>query len=310
MISIGTDCSGIEAPIQALQQLEIAFQHKWSCEIDKFARKSILANYDPEIIYNDITKRDHSQLPDIDLYVSGFPCQPFSLMGKKQGTTDTRSNIMLHCIKVIQQKQPPLFILENVKNFKFIQNGKPFNYVINTLNDITDNNNEHVYNIYYDIYNTKDYGIPQNRERLYIIGIKKDSQIKDFVKPKVVPMKNLDDFILDKSIHIPKNFKNIIKKLSKIKNQKNYIFPNSNYVNPSKNICPTLTTRCDMFYHSTYNRYLTKMECLLLQGFSSNFNQVVSNSQMYKQIGNSMSVNVLKVILKQLIECTFFKFIL
>ena len=77
MLRIGTDCSGIEAPIEALKQLGIPFEHKWACEIDRFARRSILANYQPEIIYEDITKRDHSELPDIDIYVCGFPCQSF-----------------------------------------------------------------------------------------------------------------------------------------------------------------------------------------------------------------------------------------
>ena len=81
MITIGTDCSGIEAL-------------KWACEIDKFARQSILANYQPEILYNDITQRDHSQLPDVDIYVCGFPCQSFSLMGKKLGIKDQRGNII------------------------------------------------------------------------------------------------------------------------------------------------------------------------------------------------------------------------
>jgi DNA (cytosine-5)-methyltransferase 1 len=127
MITIGTDCSGIEAPIEALKQLGIPYQHKWSCEIDKFARKSIMANHPPEIMYEDITERDHSQLPDVDFYICGFPCQSFSLMGKQLGTKDPRGNIMLHCIDVIKKKQPPVFILENVKNFKFIENGRPFN---------------------------------------------------------------------------------------------------------------------------------------------------------------------------------------
>ena len=131
MITIGTDCSGIEAPIEALKQLGIPFQHRWACEIDRYARQSILANNQPEIMYEDITKRDHSQLPDVDLYVCGFPCQSFSLMGKKKGTQDPRSNIMLHCIDVIKTKRPPIFILENVKNFKFIEKGKPFNYLLN-----------------------------------------------------------------------------------------------------------------------------------------------------------------------------------
>ncbi len=131
MIKIGTDCSGIEAPIQALQQLKIPFQHSFSCEIDKYALQSIEANYHPEKIYHDMTKRNHSSLPDIDFYVCGFPCQSFSLMGKKMGSNDTRSNIMYQCIRVIKKKMPKIFILENVKNFKYIEKGKPYEFLLN-----------------------------------------------------------------------------------------------------------------------------------------------------------------------------------
>lgn len=305
MLRIGTDCSGIEAPIEALKQLGIPFEHKWACEIDRFARKSILANYQPEIIYEDITKRNHSELPDIDIYVCGFPCQSFSLMGKKLGSNDPRGNIMMHCIDVIKKKTPNVFILENVKNFKFIEKGKPFNFLIDELASIVNEEDEQLYNIYCDIYNTKDYGIPQNRERIYIIGIRSDILVNEYIKPECIEMKPLDDIIIDKTIYKKnKNFKNINEKLEKIEYKKNYIFPNSNYVNPIKNICPTLSTRCDMFYHSSYNRYLTTTECLLLQGFSKDFRQVVSNTQMYKQIGNSMSVNVLKVIFDKIFNCT------
>lgn len=93
-------------------------------------------------MYEDITKRDHSQLPDVDIYVCGFPCQSFSLMGRKKGMRDPRSNIMLHCIDVIKTKQPPVFILENVKNFKFIEQSKPYNYLLNELTGIVDENDE------------------------------------------------------------------------------------------------------------------------------------------------------------------------
>lgn len=308
MITIGTDCSGIEAPIEALNQLNIPYKHLWSCEIDQFARKSILANYHPEIIYDDITKRDHHTLPNVDIYVSGFPCQSFSLMGKKMGTRDPRSNIMIHCIDVIKFKKPPIFILENVKNFLHIENGKAFNYLFNELSNIKDESNESYYNIYYDIYNTKNYGIPQNRERVYIIGIKNDIQTREFKKPQYIEMKALDNFIIDKTVYSNnKNYKNINNKLQKINYEKGYIFPNSNYVNPVKDACPTLSTRCDMFFHTTYNRYLTQKECLSLQGFPTTFNQVVSNSQLFKQIGNSMSVNVLKAIYNEIFDCTIFK---
>jgi DNA (cytosine-5)-methyltransferase 1 len=90
VIRVGTDCSGIEAPIQALLQMKKKIKHVWSCDYDKFAKQSIYANYKPEIWYDNITTRDHTSLPDIDLYVCGFPCQPFSLMGNKQGTKDKR----------------------------------------------------------------------------------------------------------------------------------------------------------------------------------------------------------------------------
>ncbi|KAI9310674.1 C-5 cytosine-specific DNA methylase-domain-containing protein, partial [Zopfochytrium polystomum] len=120
------------------------------------------------------------------------PCQPFSLMGKKQGSNDPRSNVMLHCIEVIKIKLPSIFILENVKSFKSIDEGKSYKYLITTLEKYTN------YTIYIDILNTRDYGIPQNRERIFIIGIKNDIMIDDYIKPQKTVMKKLDECILDK----------------------------------------------------------------------------------------------------------------
>jgi DNA (cytosine-5)-methyltransferase 1 len=311
MITIGTDCSGIEAPIEALKQLGIPFQHKWCCEIDKFARQSIRANYEPEILYEDITTRDHSQLPDVDIYVCGFPCQSFSLMGKKLGTRDPRSNIMMHCIDVIKKKRPPVFILENVKNFKFIEKGQPYSYLLNELSSIIDEDGEQVYNVYPDIYNTKDYGIPQNRERIYIIGIQRDIELQNYKTPQPLPMRPLDDFIVDKTIHKRViNNKSLQNNLEKIKYHVGNVILSINYFFPLKGIVPTLTTQCSKTFHTTYNRKLSVRECLSLQGFSSSFNQVVSDHQFYKQIGNSMSVNVLKSIYLEVFDSTVLKHIL
>lgn len=163
VLSIATDCSGIEAPIQALLQMKIKFKHKWSSEIDPFARQSLLANYKPETLYTDITQRDHTKLPYVDIYVCGFPCQPFSSLGKRLGTNDSRGNIMLHCIETIKHSKPTLFILENVKRFKTIEKSQPFNFLIQQLESLN-------YNVAHFVLNTKDYGLPQNRERIYIIG--------------------------------------------------------------------------------------------------------------------------------------------
>ena len=305
MLRIGTDCSGIEAPIQALLQLGIPFEHSFACDKDKYALESIKANYNPKKIYTDITKRKHACLPDIDMYVCGFPCQPFSLMGNQMGTEDSRSNIMYQCIKVIQKKLPKIFILENVKNFKFIEKGKPFNYLITQLTNIKNQHKELAYNVSFDILNTKDYGIPQNRERIFIIGIRKDIQKEPYTTPEKLPMLPLDDFILDKTIYQNKIIpKTIQKKLDKINNQLNYICPCSNFSVSMKDKTPTLTTNCGSYFHSTYKRYLTTQECLSLQGFPINFTQVISKIHIFKQIGNSMSVNVLKALFQNILEIT------
>ena len=251
MISIGTDCSGIEAPVQALLQMGISFQHVWSCENDSYAIQSIHANYTPEKIYSDITTRNHLELPDTDIYVCGFPCQPFSLMGNKKGTSDPRSNIMLHCIETIKIKTPNIFILENVKNFKFIEKGVPFNYLLNTLSQIKENEEE-IYNVYSMILNTKDYGLPQNRERIFIIGIKKEIQLEEFTIPEKVEMKPLEEIIQDKTIYNynPKsNASKIIKKYN-LDINKNNIICCSGFGNYMYNISPTITAT------SVY--YLTK----------------------------------------------------
>ena len=308
MLRIGTDCSGIEAPIQALLQMNIPFEHSFTCDKDEYALKSIKANYHPKKIYKDITKRKHAGLPDIDMYICGFPCQPFSLMGNKMGTADSRSNIMYQCIKVIQKKLPKIFILENVKNFKFIQNGTPFNYLLDQLKNIKNKDKEFAYNVSFDMLNTKDYGIPQNRERIFIIGIRKDIQKEPYSTPQKLQLKDLDDFIIDKTICIPNISISLQKNLNKITNEN--IYKNNHIVTPftyssiMNNMSPTLTTRCDRYFHTTYKRYLTTKECLSLQGFPINFIQDVSKMQMYKQIGNSMSVNVLKALFQKIFNIT------
>jgi len=297
MLRIGTDCSGIEAPIQALQQLGIPFEHSFCCEKDKYALQSIQANYTPKKIYNDNL---HALLPDIDMYICGFPCQPFSLMGNKMGTEDSRSNIMYQCIKVVKKKLPKVFILENVKNFKFIQKGQPFNYLLKQLKNIKNANGELAYNVYHDILNTKDYGIPQNRERIFFIGIRKDIQTDEYTTPEKLPMRELDDFIIDKTIYTTVACKSLQKNLDKIKYLSGCIVTPFTFYYPIKYISPTLTTQCSRYYSTSYNRCITQKECLLLQGFSNNFRQVVSNTQLYKQAGNSMSVNVLKALFQKI----------
>jgi len=300
MLKIATDCSGIEAPIEALKQLKIKHTHVWSCEIDKYARETTLANFKPpKIYYDDITKRNHKDLDDIDMYVCGFPCQTFSLLGNLEGMANEKGTIMEHCIEVIKYKLPKIFILENVKNFKYIDKGVPYNYLLDSLKNLNK------YNIYSDIYNTRDYGIPQNRERVYIIGIRKDIEKTPYEKPKVKKCKELKDFLLDHTIYERKNIPSHLKinlEKAEQKTNKLSIIGSANFISIIPGFCPTISTNCSNYYINNFNRHLTPHECLLLQGFKKTFKQVVSNTQLYKQSGNSMSVNVLKEIFKQVFK--------
>lgn len=297
MLTIGTDCSGIEAPIQALQQLKIPFIQKWSCEIDKYARISCEANYTkPEKIYTDMLLRNNSELPHVDLYVCGFPCQAFSNMGNRLGTKDPRAKIIPKMIDTIKNSKPKVCILENVRGFMNIENGIPIKNLLNELEKLG-------YKVYYSLYNTKNYGLPQNRERVYFICIRKNIQKKKYIKPKECKMKTFESILVDKKIQpgeipVMYKFNNIVKKSTDL----HLINNNYNKLQYMKNISPTLTTT-SKYYILELNRVMNLRESLRLQGFSDKFKQVISNNQMMKQIGNSMSVNVLKCIIKEAIKC-------
>lgn len=284
MLRVGTDCSGIEAPVQALKNINVNFTHVFSSDVDKFVRKSIVANYNPEILYEDILTRDHSELPDVDLYVAGVPCQPYSRMGKLKGLNDPRSNVMYAVIDTIKLKLPTIVVLENVKSFHKSDAYKILISEIESLN----------YKIHVDMLKTTDYGLPQTRSRLFIICILDDKY--SYSTPLHVPMIPLDDLILDKTICTRNVSGQMQRNLLGVPD--GYIVSNGGYKAIAFNKCPTLLTTCN-YYHTTYNRYLTVDELLLLQGFKS-FQKCVSNTQLKRQIGNSISVPVLEAIFTRL----------
>ena len=306
-LRIGTDCSGIEAPIQALRQLGIPHRHVWSSDIDKFCIQSIKSNYDPERLYGDpngpypdgdITKRDHSTLPDIDLYVCGFPCQPFSIAGDRKGFEDKRGNVFWSCLDVIKVKQPKYFILENVKGLlshdkenKKDKYGRTWSIIWNEIQGLE----EFGYDVKWKVMNTRDYGIPQNRERIFIVGLKG----KDFKWPEKIELDDIHDYIdfQDISINNQPNYAiELIKRSTSI--IINLGFTQRNHNNTI--LCPCITTSSSKLWNNLMSRYCNINELFKLQGFQS-FKNVVSDSQLKKQIGNSMSVNVVKIILNKLL---------
>ena len=196
MLKVGTDFSGIGSPEAALRRLNLPHKNVFACEIDKFAKQSYLELNDPDTFYEDITTRNHSEVEQLDLYVAGFPCQAFSYAGKRKGFADeTRGTLFFDVAEFIRVNQPNCFILENVRGLVSHDKGKTFQTITDILSNGGGSLNGQVgldtidnglgYHVYYKILNTKNFGIPQNRERIFIVGFK---NWREFRFPKEFPL--------------------------------------------------------------------------------------------------------------------------
>jgi DNA (cytosine-5)-methyltransferase 1 len=209
-MKVGTDFSGIGAPEMALKYLGIDFESVFACEIDKYARQSFKQLHKPKTFYNDITTRNHNEVHQLDLYVAGFPCQAFSMAGKRKGFEEARGTLFFNVAEFIKINQPKVFVLENVKGLLSHDKGNTFQTIVDILSNGGGTQNGQIsldvfedglgYHIYWQVLNTKDYGIPQNRERIFIVGFK---DFREFSFPKPIELKlRLGDMLQDN----PKSF--------------------------------------------------------------------------------------------------------
>lgn len=315
---VGTDCSGIEAPLYALKALKVKYDHVFSCENDKFARQTLQANHNPRHMYGDITKRKHKDVPRVDLYVAGFPCQPFSNFGKALGLNDRRANVFFHCFKYIKLKTPKVFVLENVKGIKGNDEGRTYIRILKMLNSLKK------YEVDIFLLNTQDYGVPQNRERIFFIGRRKNIIKTPLKKPKSVKLRyGVIEYLKRLNLKITKKTHprlftfmpcetdpaklKYVKKKYNIKNLKKYpivvdLASSPGYIGTGYNVTPTLRAQRSTFYIPKMGRKTSVKEALALQGFPKSFKIVVSDNQILKQVGNSMSVNVLKHLFREIFK--------
>jgi DNA (cytosine-5)-methyltransferase 1 len=306
-LRVGTDCSGIESPLVALQRLNYPFHHFFSSEIDKNCRDVIEMNFDPDHIYEDIKTRDHSKLPYLDLYVAGFPCQAFSnLRHNAKGFQDPRGTIFFECLETIKQTKPLCFILENVRGILSHDSGKTFSTILQSLNDIG------FYHVYFRVLNSIDFNLPQNRPRVFIVGIQKNLYGSDrFTFPEPVPLTTTVSSLMDQDYQskqvITPHMLEVAKNRVQRKNgnlEDNYIVNVSagldGFGSAMLEVSPCLLASSFNFYSTKFKRMLTGRECLRLQGFPEDFKTLSSERVIKKQAGNSISVNVLMAILKQL----------
>ena len=267
----------------------------------------ILANHSPRLFYDDMTTRDNETAPTCDLYVCGFPCQPFSISGKKLCLEDGRGQVGFYCLDYIRTKKPTHFVLENVKHFTSCQDGKVFELFMNELRSIQG------YHVHCKILNTSDYGIPQSRNRLYIVGTQK----KDFVFPDPVPRLSLscfidhDDTSETNTSHTRCDRASICRELSRQMMDRNLpvVFFDQLHMQRSKvdcinkggyPVCPCITAN-SYHWNVPMGRKANIKELLMLQGLPPDIDcSPVPETAMRRLIGNAMSANVLEHIFRSL----------
>jgi len=289
----------------------------FASELDKYARHTYhhnLINIAPDLFENeqfwgDIKLINPELIPDHDLLCGGFPCQPFSIAGQQKGFDDeNRGDLIFNIIEILRVKRPSMVFLENVKNLYTHDQGRTYKAIEKLLSELG-------YYVHAKVLNTMEYGnLPQNRERLYIVGFQDKKQWEKFSFPApielTVSVRDLLDVEVGDSYYLMN--KKVYPKLKDFIVRQDVVYQwRRHYARENKRgVCPTLTANMGT---GGYNvpiilddrgvRSLTPKECLRLQGFPDGFTfPIIPISHQYKQVGNSVSVPVIRRIAEQLIK--------
>ena len=345
MIKVGSDFSGVGAFNQALMRLGIEYDEIFACDMDKYARETFIHNYgEPKYYPKDVYEREIPK-ESLDIYMTSPPCQAFSNNGKNLGKDDKRGILFYNSHEFIKRNKPKYFIIENVRGLLSDDNGNTFREWLNLLAGKSVNGlpvlfqhkNSVPYHIYYKVIIAKKHGVPQNRERVFIVGIRDDAD-NHFRWPKEENLEKKLIHILEKNvskdyaIDFDKIKYLLINEGSRIldKDNKNYLFKNNDirirtnnikgheiltnqdsltisFIKSKtrkgrigKQISQTIDTSCNIAVIDNYAiRRLTPRECFRLMDFPDTFTWSCSDSQAYKQAGNSIVVRCLELIIKQ-----------
>lgn len=280
---------------QAAQQYNLQAECVLSSDIDPHCQKAYEANFG-EVPLGDISDIKSDDVPDHDLLLAGFPCQPFSIIGQRKGFEDTRGTLFFEIARILEAKQPRTFLLENVKMLKGHNQGKTLSRILETLTELG-------YICDYRILNALDFGLPQKRERIFIVGYKKSccftwpvGSTEMASLSSILERKVSDEFYASEKI-----------RQSRLSRCKSTEKPTIWHENKSGNVSAHPYS-CALRAGASYNyllvngkRRLTPREMLRLQGFPDSFEIVCNYSQTRKQAGNSLAVPVAKAILSNLI---------
>lgn len=280
---------------EACEENDIQPDCVFSSDIDKYAQESYEANFG-EKPFGDITKIDEKDIPDHDILFGGFPCQPFSIIGQMKGLNDTRGTLFFDIARIIEAKNPKAFILENVKQLVGHDQGKTLKVIVQSLKDLG-------YHVQYSVLNALDYGLPQKRERVVIVGHREPIMFT-FPNPEK-PYKSLNE-ILETKVDARYFASEFIREKRKEKHKSSY-YPSIWHENKSGNIC-SYPYSCALRSGASHNyllvngeRRLTPREMFRLQGFPDWYKIVVSDAQAKKQAGNAVPVNMIKAVVQKLL---------
>lgn len=294
------------------------FETIYANEFDESPIKTFELNFNVDVDNRDISLVNPEDVPDTDVILAGFPCQAFSIAGYRQGFEDVRGRGMLffELARIIEAKQPRVVFLENVKNLVSHDNGKTFDTIIKTLDDIG------YHNPVYGVLNAMNYGnVPQNRERIYIVAFRDEDDRANFRMPapiaRTTNIRDVIDFenqVNDKYYYNKQKYKSeIIDALVEGMDDQDSIYQwRRRYVRKNQShVVPTLTANMGEGGHNvplilTNNgiRKLTPKECFNVQGFPNDFvlPEDVNDSKLYKQAGNSVCVTVIQRIAENISE--------
>lgn len=269
----------------------------FSSEWDAYAQKMYEANFG-ERPFGDINQIDPNDIPDHDILLAGFPCQPFSIAGKQLGFADTRGTLFFNIEAILAAKRPAAFLLENVKRLVSHDNGRTFATILERLRALG-------YTVYYKVLNSLQFGVPQKRERIYIVGFREALQF-EFPQPlgAYPTLSTVLETDVDKSYYLSPEMK--ARRFSALK--KEPFFPSVWHENIGGNIS-VLPYSCALRAGGSYNylvvngeRRLTAREMLRLQGFPDDFVINIPYSQARKVAGNSVTVPVISAIAECMIR--------
>lgn len=286
----------------------------WANDFDKYAVESYKANIDSNIVYGDLNNY-LEDIPEHDILLAGFPCQPFSLMGKKQGFTDERGTLFFTIERILKKHKPKVIVLENVKNLLTHDRGKTIKRMLEILEDKLN------YKVYYDVLNTSDYGLPQTRRRVFIVGFLIEEfgeELNTFTFPSPEKLNETVFDLLDENVDKKYFLSHKILPTILSNGSKNYYSKSEINLKIAKPLTATMhkmhRANQDNYYEDIVNRNkfedtvekristirrLTPNECRKLQGFPNNWKYVVSDTQLYRQFGNAVSVNVSEKLAEQ-----------